>query len=77
MTMKRLPVATAVSLVLLSGFVCSAIADPVSVAVHPAPRLQSGVWLNGAPTTLAAQKGKVVVLLFWTRACINCKHNLG
>ncbi len=27
--------------------------------------------------TLAAQRGKVTVLLFWTRDCINCKHNLG
>ena len=26
---------------------------------------------------MIAQKGKVVVLLFWTRDCINCKHNLG
>ena len=52
-------------------------ADPVPVRPRPAPALASGPWLNGPATTLAAQKGKVVVLLFWTRDCINCKHNLG
>lgn len=65
-----------------AAFVCFALAcalraDPVTVQVHPAPALASGVWVNGAPTTLAAQRGKVTVLLFWTRDCINCKHNLG
>ena len=52
-------------------------ADAISVPPQPAPAFTSGPWLNGATTTLAAQKGKVVVLLFWTRDCINCKHNLG
>ncbi len=52
-------------------------ADPVAVQTRPAPALSSGVWVNGAPTTVAAQRGKVVVLLFWTHQCINCKHNLG
>ena len=56
---------------------CSMQADPVAVSVRPAPALASGPWVNGAPTTLAAQRGKVTVLLFWTRDCINCKHNLG
>ena len=53
-------------------------ADSVAVSHRPAPALTAaGPWLNGPPTTLAAQKGRVVVLLFWTRDCINCKHNLG
>jgi len=52
-------------------------ADAVPVSTRPAPALASGPWLNGPETTLAAQRGKVVVLLFWTRDCINCKHNLG
>ena len=52
-------------------------ADAVPVPTRPAPALASGPWLNGPATTLAAQKGKVIVLLFWTRDCINCKHNLG
>ena len=55
----------------------TALADAVPVSVRPAPALTAGPWLNGPETTLAAQRGKVVVLLFWTRDCINCKHNLG
>lgn len=52
-------------------------ADPVAVQIRSAPALSSGVWVNGSPTTVAAQRGKVVVLLFWTHQCINCKNNLG
>lgn len=64
-----------------TAFICFALAhalraDPVAVATYPAPALAPGVWVNGAPETLAAQRGKVTVLLFWTRDCINCKHNL-
>ncbi len=34
-------------------------------------------WLNTeAPVTLAAMKGRVVVLDFWTYCCINCLHAL-
>ncbi len=31
-------------------------------------------WLNTAPTTLAALRGQVVVVHFWTFGCINCVH---
>jgi peroxiredoxin len=62
---------------LLPFLALSAHADSIPVGIHAAPALQSGVWVNGQPTTIAAQRGKVVVLLFWTRGCINCKHNLG
>ncbi|MBC8136928.1 MAG: redoxin domain-containing protein [Fibrella sp.] len=36
----------------------------------------NGTWINGSPTTIAAQKGKVVILTFWTHGCINCKRTL-
>jgi thiol-disulfide isomerase/thioredoxin len=32
-------------------------------------------WLNTKPLKLADQKGKVVVVHFWTNGCINCIHN--
>jgi peroxiredoxin len=32
-------------------------------------------WLNSKPITLADQRGKVVVVHFWTNGCINCIHN--
>ena len=41
-----------------------------------APALAEGVWINSKPTTIAAQRGKVVVLTFWTHGCINCKRTL-
>jgi thiol-disulfide isomerase/thioredoxin len=41
-----------------------------------APELQGGRgWLNtDAPLSLAALRGKVVLLDFWTYGCINCLH---
>lgn len=49
-------------------------ADPVSIA---APELSGGRWLNTThPISLAARRGKVTVVHFWTFDCINCKHNL-
>lgn len=32
-------------------------------------------WLNSKPIKLSEQKGKVVVVHFWTNGCINCIHN--
>ena len=32
-------------------------------------------WINSKPIKLADQKGKVVVVHFWTNGCINCIHN--
>ncbi|WP_309715428.1 redoxin domain-containing protein [Armatimonas sp.] len=33
-------------------------------------------WVSGKPVSLAALKGKVVVVCFWTFGCINCKRTL-
>jgi thiol-disulfide isomerase/thioredoxin len=32
-------------------------------------------WINSKPLKLADQKGKVVVVHFWTNGCVNCIHN--
>jgi peroxiredoxin len=32
-------------------------------------------WVNSKPLKVADQKGKVVVVHFWTNGCINCIHN--
>ena len=47
-----------------------------SQAPVPAPEF-NGVtdWINTKPLKLADQKGKVVVVHFWTNGCINCIHN--
>jgi thiol-disulfide isomerase/thioredoxin len=31
-------------------------------------------WLNSAPLTLAGLRGKVVLVWFWTFACVNCQN---
>ncbi|BDI31691.1 hypothetical protein CCAX7_37420 [Capsulimonas corticalis] len=67
----------AATLALASVSLSAVHADAIPVTTRPAPALAQGVWINGAPTTIAAQRGKVTVLLFWTHECINCKHNLG
>lgn len=42
-----------------------------------APEFQvSGEWFNSEPFTLAQQKGKVVLVDFWTYSCINCIRTL-
>lgn len=33
-----------------------------------------GTWFNSQPLTLAALKGKVVIIDFWTYSCINCQR---
>jgi peroxiredoxin len=42
----------------------------------PAPEF-TGItdWINTAPLKLADQKGKVLIVHFWTNGCINCIHN--
>jgi peroxiredoxin len=41
-----------------------------------APEFADGTeWVNSKPLKLADQKGKVVVVHFWTNGCINCIHN--
>lgn len=49
---------------------------PVALAdLGPAPEL-AGItaWINSSPLTLASLRGKVVLVHFWTFACINCIH---
>ncbi len=41
----------------------------------PAPELRGiTAWINSEPLTLASVRGKVVLIHFWTFACINCIH---
>ncbi len=44
---------------------------------YPAPKF-AGLqgWLNSEPQTMAALKGKVVLVDFWTYSCINCVRTL-
>ena len=41
----------------------------------PAPEFNNDIWLNtDKPLKIADQKGKVVLIEFWTFECINCIH---
>lgn len=43
----------------------------------PAPEIKNEIWLNtDQPITLASQRGKVVLLEFWTFGCINCQRTI-
>ncbi len=42
-----------------------------------APEIINQTWLNAdEPVTLASQRGKVVLLEFWTFGCINCQRTI-
>jgi cytochrome c biogenesis protein CcdA/thiol-disulfide isomerase/thioredoxin len=53
-------------------------ATPADLPVEGvAPSLEGAVgWLNSPPLTIAALKGKVVLVDFWTYSCINCLRTL-
>lgn len=41
----------------------------------PAPELRGiTAWINSQPLSLAALRGKVVLVHFWTFACVNCRN---
>ena len=59
----------------LTGVLCSValgmgLAGPVSGQVVPigtlAPEISGGPWINSEPLTLAALRGRVVLVDFWT-----------
>jgi thiol-disulfide isomerase/thioredoxin len=39
-----------------------------------APEITGGPWVNSDPLSLAALRGRVVIVEFWTYGCINCKN---
>lgn len=58
-------------------------ADTPSPSTMDLPRLSrapeltgTGEWFNSEPFTLASQRGKVVLIDFWTYSCINCIRTL-
>ena len=51
-------------------------ADAPEAVRQAAPEFARGTqWLQSKPLTLAALRGQVVVVHFWTFGCINCIHN--
>jgi thiol-disulfide isomerase/thioredoxin len=59
----------------LGLFVLAAFALGVGPAeAPPAPDFRAGDWLNAAPQSLPALRGKVVLVEFWTFGCRNCQN---
>ena len=70
-------------LFLISAALLSALVVKYLYGQEPQTMLQKaseltgiGQWINSDGLKLADQKGKVVVLHFWTFGCINCQRNL-
>lgn len=61
---------------------CTPANEPIQEAVMPdlpdlgpAPEITNDVWINtDEPLTLASQRGKVVLVEFWTFGCVNCRR---
>jgi thiol-disulfide isomerase/thioredoxin len=54
----------------------AAAASPTAPAAPELPRLAAGNWLNSPPLTLAALRGRPVLIEFWTFGCGNCRNTL-
>ncbi|HIV70216.1 MAG TPA: cytochrome c biogenesis protein DipZ [Candidatus Aquabacterium excrementipullorum] len=51
-------------------------ANPVDIDEQAPEFAGLGPWLNSPPLTMASLKGKVVLVDFWTYACVNCIRTL-
>src|SRR5205085_2079292 len=78
----KIPLLPIALLILLTGvatsFVKHTSAQTIAQARVHAPELTGGRgWLNtDKPLTLAALRGKIVLLDFWTYGCINCLRTI-
>jgi len=53
------------------------VSDPALPIRQPLPEFQGiSQWLNSPPLKVSALKGNVVLVQFWTFACINCQRTL-
>lgn len=62
-------------LLLLAGFGAAGLNAANTSKAAPELRGLSS-WVNSKPLTIESQRGKVVLLQFWTLGCINCKNTL-
>ncbi len=65
-------VRTIALLALLSCVAVAAASDAAPEFTHGKP----GSWLNSEPLTLAALRGRPVLIEFWTYGCVNCLRTL-
>ncbi len=58
--------ALVVAVAILIAEVCLTAGQPISGPADPAPEIRGAVWINGEPTSVAALRGKVLLVEFWT-----------
>jgi len=68
----RTPALAALAAVPAVWLLAAAPAGSVDVGA-PAPDFTGEVWLNSEPLTLQSERGKAVLVFFWTFGCENCK----
>ena len=69
----------ALGALLATSLAASVVPGAAQAAATPVPAPEfTGIenWLNSPPLTLASQRGKVVLVDFWTYTCINCIRTL-
>jgi thiol-disulfide isomerase/thioredoxin len=69
----------ALGALLATSLSASVVPGAAQAAATPVPAPEfAGIenWLNSPPLTLASQRGKVVLVDFWTYTCINCIRTL-
>jgi thiol-disulfide isomerase/thioredoxin len=59
-------------LIVLLALAAAAVADADPRAAPEFTRSRADDWINSPPLTLAALKGKVVLVEFWAFECVNC-----
>jgi hypothetical protein len=71
--MRRAGRHPAAAVLLLAGLLALGLARPPAAGAQrgarvgdPAPEITGGPWLNGPPLSLAALRGRVVLVEFWT-----------
>ena len=63
------------NLIALLTLTVSALATAASSTPHEFTHSRASDWINSPPLTLAALRGKVVVLEFWAFECVNCLNS--
>jgi len=60
----------------LIGIICgiTVIRSAQAFVGENAPEITSPTWINSAPQSLIALRGKVILVEFWTFGCINCRN---